>query len=260
MTSLARLATLGLALLAAACGGDAGEGGDTAVGDPVERALAAGARPAPDREQDASRRPGEIMRYFGVEPGMTVLDVYSGGGYYTEIAARIVGPAGRVVAHNNQAYLDYAADEIAARYADGRLGNVRRIHGPVTAMDIEPGSVDVALLILAYHDIYFRPPDGTWPEIDGPAMLARIREALVPGGTLGVVDHAGSPDITREEIGRLHRIDEARLVREIEAAGFELIGSSDVLRNPEDSHLLPMYDPQIRGRTDRLVLKFRKPE
>jgi len=256
-----RRATSLIALLLLLAGCD-GEGADDpgAASDPVALALAADARPVQDRERDAARKPGAVLAFFGIEPGMTVLDVFSGGGYYTEIAARIVGPSGRVVAHNNQAYLDYAADEIAARYADGRLANVQRLDGPVSGMEPEAGSVDVALLILAYHDIYFRPDDGSWPRIDGPAMLQRIRAALRPDGILGVVDHAGSPDITTTEIGRLHRIDEARLVREIEAAGFELVERSDVLRNPQDTRLAPMYDPQIRGRTDRLVLKFRKPE
>jgi predicted methyltransferase len=247
----------GLSLLVGCGDGPKEEEG---AGDPVSRSLTAEARPAADRERDATRKPGEVLGFFGIAPGMTVLDVFSGGGYYTEIAARIVGPAGRVIAHNNQAYLDYAAEEIAGRYADGRLANVERVEGPVTELAVAPDSVDVALLILAYHDIYFRPEDGSWPRIDGPAMLARIHAALRPGGVLGVVDHAGSPDITIGEIGRLHRIDEARLVREIEAAGFELIERSDVLRNPADTRLLPMYDPEIRGRTDRLVLKFRKPE
>jgi len=246
-------------VLAAGCGGERAADVEGA-GDPVQAALAAEVRPASDRQRDAGRKPAEVLSFFGIAPGMTVLDVFSGGGYYTEIVARIVGPSGRVIAHNNQVYLDYAAAEIAARYADGRLANVQRVNVPVTELAVEPGSVDVALLILAYHDIYFRPEDGSWPKIDGPTMLRRIREALRPGGVFGVVDHAGSADITTEEIGRLHRIDEARLVREIEAAGFERVGSSDVLRNPADSHLLPMYDPSIRGRTDRLVLKFRKPE
>ncbi|WP_405238769.1 class I SAM-dependent methyltransferase [Lentisalinibacter orientalis] len=247
-------------LLVAGCAGDDGDDPAAAASDPVSLALAAEARPAADRERDAARKPGEVLAFFGIEPGMTVLDVFSGGGYYTEIAARIVGPSGRVIAHNNQAYLDYAAEEIAARYAGGRLANVERLDGPVSDIEPEAGSVDVALLILAYHDIYFRPDDGSWPRIDGPGMLRRIREALRTGGILGVVDHAGSPDITIPEIGRLHRIDEARLVREIEAAGFELVERSDVLRNPQDTRLAPMYDPEIRGRTDRLVLKFRKPE
>ncbi len=246
--------------LVAGCGGE--ETGDTgtASSDPITLALAAEARPAADRERDAARKPGEVLAFFGLEPGMTVLDLFSGGGYYTEIAARIVGPSGRVIAHNNQSYLDYAAEEIAARYAAGRLANVERLDGPVTGIEAEAGSVDVALLILAYHDIYFRPDDGSWPRIDGRAMLQRIRETLRQGGILGVVDHAGSPDITTAEIGRLHRIDEARLVREIEAAGFELVERSDILRNPQDTRLSPMYDPTIRGRTDRLALKFRKPD
>ncbi|WP_405220455.1 class I SAM-dependent methyltransferase [Lentisalinibacter sediminis] len=253
------IALLTALLLVAGCGDDVADDPGAAGSDPVTLALAAEARPAADRERDAVRKPGEVLAFFGIEPGMTVLDVFSGGGYYTEITARIVGPSGRVIAHNNRAYLDYAAEEIAARYAGGRLANVKRLDGPVTGIEPEAGSVDVALLILAYHDIYFRPDDGSWPRIDGPGMLRRIREALRPGGILGVVDHAGSPDITTAEIGRLHRIDEARLAREIEAAGFELVERSDILSNPQDTRLTPMYDPGIRGRTDRLVLKFRKP-
>lgn len=247
-------------LLAVGCGEPQPADTPEAAPDPVAAALAAEARPEADRARDAGRKPGEVLAFFGVEPGMTVLDLFSGGGYYTEIAARLVGPSGRVIAHNNQAYLDYAAEEIAARYAGGRLANVARLNGSVTDLELKPASVDVALLMLAYHDLYFRPEDGSWPRIDGPAMLELIHRSLRPGGILGVVDHAGSPDITMEEIGRLHRIDERRLVREIEAAGFELVASSDILRNPRDGRLLPMYDPEIRGRTDRLVLKFRKPE
>lgn len=249
-----------LGCLLAGCGGGAPPEEPAEEVDPVDLALASEARPAADRERDAGRKPAEVMHFFGVEPGMTVLDLFSGGGYYTEIAARIVGPSGKVLAHNNQAYLDYAAEEIAARYADGRLANVVRLNGPVTGIDVEPGSVDVALLILAYHDLYFEPGDGSWPKIDGPAMLALVFESLKPGGIFGVVDHLGSPDITLEEIGRLHRIDEARLIREIEAAGFELADRSEALRHPEDNPVLPMYDSRVRGRTDRIVLRFRKPE
>ncbi len=249
-----------LGCLLAGCGGGAPPEEPAEEADPVDLALASEARPAADRERDAGRKPAEVMHFFGVEPGMTVLDLFSGGGYYTEIAARIVGPSGKVLAHNNQAYLDYAAEEIAARYADGRLANVVRLNGPVTGIDVEPGSVDVALLILAYHDLYFEPGDGSWPKIDGPAMLALVFESLKPGGIFGVVDHLGSPDITLEEIGRLHRIDEARLIREIEAAGFELADRSEALRHPEDNPVLPMYDSRVRGRTDRIVLRFRKPE
>ncbi len=259
------VACLWLSLAGTAGCGDADEAGgppdpESEAPDPIALALAAPARPPSDRERDGGRRPDAVLAYFGIEPGMTVLDLFSGGGYYTEIVSRIVGPTGRVLAHNNDAYLRYAAEEIAARYAEGRLGNVTRLDMPVADLSLEPGSVDVALLILAYHDIYFRPGDGSWPVIDGPGMLSLVYDALKPGGVLGVVDHAGNADITLAEIDRLHRIDEARVIREIEAAGFEPAGSSDVLRNPEDDHLRPMYDPQIRGRTDRFVLRFHKPD
>ena len=116
------------------------------------------------------------------------------------------------------------------------------------------------MLILAYHDIYFVDLNNGWPKIDGPKLLAELKKGLKPGGMLAVVDHyaeAGSP---RETGGTLHRIDPQIVISELEAEGFVLEGKSEVLRNMEDDYSKGMFDPEIRGRTDRFVLKFRLPE
>ena len=80
-----------------------------------------------------------------------------------------------------------------------------------------------------------------------------------PGGILGVVDHYAAAGSARETGNTLHRIDPEIVIAEIEAAGFVLEESSDILRNMNDDHSLNMADPKVRGKTDRFVLRFRKP-
>ena len=116
------------------------------------------------------------------------------------------------------------------------------------------------MLILTYHDIYYVDADNGWPQIDGAKFLAELKNGLKPGGMLAVVDHnaeAGSP---RETGGTLHRIDRQIVIDELEAAGFVLEASNDVLRNREDDYSKGVFDPGMRGNTDRFVLKFRKPD
>jgi predicted methyltransferase len=213
-----------------------------------------------DRAADVRRRPEVVLEFFGIEPGMTVLDLYSGGGYYTEIVARIVGEDGRVVAHNNTPYLEFSKDEIARRYTPGRLENVERLTAENNALELDEAAFDAVLMILAYHDIYYDDPAIGWAPIDGPEMLAEIRSSLKPGGVLGIVDHAAAPGAPASAGQTLHRIDPARLRAEVEAAGFVFEGESKALRNLSDDGTLPMFDPAVRGRTDRVIYRFRRPE
>lgn len=212
-----------------------------------------------DREKDARRKPAAVMEFFGISPGMDVLDMFSGGGYYTELLSRVVGPEGTVVAHSNEAYKQFVGEEATNRYADDRLPNVDILMAENTALQMPDQAFDVVMMVLAYHDIYFVDPDNGWPQIDGPAFVAELFDALRPGGVLGVVDHYAAAGSPTETGGTQHRIDPAIVVAELESAGFVLEAQSDVLRNMEDDHSLHMGDPAIRGKTDRFVMKFRKP-
>lgn len=89
-----------------------------------EAALAAPERSDADRERDATSKPAEVLAFFGVETGMRVADLFAGGGYYSEILSRVVGPTGHVTAHNNGPYAQFAGDEPADRLASDRLSNV----------------------------------------------------------------------------------------------------------------------------------------
>jgi predicted methyltransferase len=230
-----------------------------APSDPIDAAVANPDRPATDRDRDLNRKPAEVMRFFDVRPGMTVLEMFSGGGYYVEVLARIVGPEGKVYAHNNSAHRRFLADAIALRFRDQRLANVIRLDTEAEDIQLAPASLDGVFVVLAYHDVYVR-PDQNWPAIDRAAMLHAIFDALKPGATLGVVDHIARPGDDPAEIATaLHRIDEGVVIRDIEQAGFVLEDRSGILRNPADDYQKRVFDPQIRGRTDRFVLRFRKP-
>jgi predicted methyltransferase len=223
-------------------------------------ALTALGRPAEDVEQDAQRKPAEVLAFFGVQPGMAVLDLYAGAGYFTELLAAVVGPSGRVVAHNNTPYLDGTEAEWARRLADPqRLANVERLTAENNALELTPGGFDFVLLSAVYHDVYYVSEANGWAAIDGPKLLAELFASMKPGAVLGLIDHAAVPGSPAETGGTLHRIDPDIVKRDFAAAGFVLEAESDVLRNSGDDLGKGVFDPAVRGRTDRFVFRFRRP-
>ena len=216
-------------------------------------------RGATDKERDAGRKPAEVLEFFGIAQGMDVLDMFSGGGYYTEVLSRVVGSEGSVIAHTNQAYAGFVGEEATIRYANNRLPNVEILMAENNAFEFPDGAFDAVLMILAYHDIYYVSPNDGWPKIDGPKLLDAIFISLRPGGILAIVDHYAAAGSAPETGNTLHRIDPEIVIAEIKAAGFVLNGKSEVLRNMDDNHSLNMAAPEVRGKTDRFVLRFKKP-
>jgi predicted methyltransferase len=226
----------------------------------VRAAVASPDRSETDRADDAARRPGDVLAFFEIEPGMTVLDLLAGGGYHTEILSRVVGEQGRVLCHNNEPYIAFVGEALEERFAGGRLANVERIVADVNALALDPGSLDAVVFVLGYHDIYYAPEDGSWPAIDRDGLLARLYDGLRPGGVLGIVDHVAAAGSDPADTGnRIHRIDPALVRDQVEAVGFALEAESDVLRHPEDDHTTLVFDEVIRRKTDRFVFRFRKP-
>jgi len=225
-----------------------------------KEALADTSRLDGDAARDAGRKPAEVLAFMGVTPGMTVLDMFSGGGYYSEIISLVVGGDGQVVAHSNKAYLQFVGEEFVSRYAGGRLPNVDILMAENNKLRLDEDQFDVIMMGLAYHDTYWVNPDGGWPEIDRSALNAELFNSLKPGGVLGIVDHHAADGASTDSVADLHRIDRSIVVAELAAAGFVLEAESDILRNPDDDHTLGVFAPEIRGNTDRFVLRFRKPE
>ena len=192
---------------------------------------------------------------------MTVLDLGAGTGWYAEILARAVGPGGRVIAHNHPgARNTLRAEDFDARYGNGRLPNVEQLFERHSELELPRESVDVVLMSMVYHDTYWHRDGVDWGPIDRPALLGSLRAALKPGGIVGVVDHyAAAGRDPFESVMAAHRIDPAVVRRDFAAAAFEPDGESDVLRNPNDDYTLSVFDAAVVGRTDRFVLRFRKP-
>jgi len=190
-----------------------------------------------------------------------VLDFNAATGWYTEILARVVGPNGRVIAHNHPgARTTLPAEAFESRYGKNRLPNVEQIFVRHNDLHLPAGSVDVVLMSMVYHDTYWQRDGVDWGPIDRQALLGSLREALKPGGVVGVVDHyAAAGRDPFESVQALHRIDPDVVRRDFAAAGFVLDGESDVLRTPTDDYSLSVFDAAVVGRTDRFVLKFTSP-
>jgi len=209
-----------------------------------------------DRARNAQRKPTQVLEFLGVEAGDTVLDIWASGGWYTEVLSEAVGPGGRVYSQNPPGVLawrdGYYDNALSERLAGNRLGNVVRIDQAMSDGPIDAGSVDVALTALNLHDIYNG--DG---EDAAVAVLAAVLSVLKPGGVLGVVDHIG---VAGADNAALHRMQPEQARAAAIAAGFVIEAESDVLANPEDDHAKMVFDPGIRGNTDRFILRLKKTE
>jgi predicted methyltransferase len=222
-------------------------------------ALGSPSRPGTDSVDDPNRKPAAVLEFFNVQPGDRVLEMFAGGGYYTELLSLVVGEHGAVTAHMNTPMYGFVGEEFDARHAGDRLANVEVLWAENNALSLEADRYDVATLILNYHDLYWESEQFGWKRIDAPEFLAELYKGLRPGATLGVVDHyaqAGSPVDTA---GSLHRIDPAIVITDSESAGFELTGRSDLLLSGRDDLAISVFDPSVRGKTDRFAIRFRKP-
>ena len=227
---------------------------------PYAAAVASETRPEADHASDAGRNPEAVLEFFGIQPGDVVLEMWAGGGYYTELLAHVVGESGKVVAHANTPILSFAGDAHTERHADNRLLNAEILLAENNELALEADSFDAATIILNYHDLYWSSEEYGWVQIDVPAFLAELYKGIKPGGTLGIVDHQAASGSPADTGNTLHRIDSAIVIAELEGAGFVLEGESNALANAEDDHTTSVFDPEIRGKTDRYVLRFRKPE
>ncbi|TNE35865.1 MAG: methyltransferase domain-containing protein [Alphaproteobacteria bacterium] len=215
--------------------------------------LASTDRAEADRARDEGRKPADVLEFFGVTPGMTVLDLMAAGGYYTEVLSLAVGPEGHVYAQNPEFVLKFNnganALQLDERLANNRLPNAERLDSEFTDLGVENDSLDFVITALNFHDVHQY-------DLGVEALVDGVYRALKPGGVFGVIDHAGEPG---KDNPSMHRLEKQIAIDAMEAGGFEYVGESDVLANPEDTHDKMVFDSSIRGHTDRFVLKFRKP-
>ena len=208
------------------------------------------------RKLDEGRMPAAVLAFAGVKPGQTVLDFFAGSGYYSLLLARAVGPKGQVFAANPPGENDPKAWEPLA----GKVPQLHVMVAEIPQMQYAPRSLDLIFTNLNYHDLYWESEKYHFPRVEVPRVLASWFTQVKPGGHVVIIDHAADPGgDPREVTDKLHRIDPERVKTDMAAAGFVFESESNVLRRSEDDHSKLVFDPAVRGKTDRFMLKFRRP-
>jgi predicted methyltransferase len=213
--------------------------------------MAAPDRSDADRQADKRRDPVPFLAFTGLRPGMKVLDMGAGAGYSTELDARVVGPSGKVYGQNPPDFGERGKAAFAARLATPAMKNAVSLSQPFD--DPAPADVhdlDAITFLFFYHDT-------TYMSVDRAQMDRKLLAALKPGGVLVIADHAAKAGADISVGKSLHRIDEAVLRREVEAAGFKLVAEGAFWRHPDDTRDFTTQRPTAP--VDEFVLKFQKP-
>ena len=254
--------------------------------DQIKAIVAAPDRTAADRINDKRRHPEDILAFLAITPGITALDVSAGGGYTTELLARAIGPTGKVYGQSRprpaapppkptnaegnsnptvkadapppagpprpspEALADRTSRLVANNIAAAPIVAVVRPFEDPAPPELADGKLDLVTLMFNYHDLGFL-------QVDRAAMNKAVFKALKPGGFFVIGDHSGRPGTGISESGTLHRIEEAFLRKEVEAAGFKLAAEGNFLRNPTDPRDKNTPDPPMPK--DEFFLKFVKP-
>ncbi|HET9810498.1 MAG TPA: methyltransferase [Sphingomicrobium sp.] len=225
----------------------------------VSAAVASPSRSADNVKLDESRKPAEVLSFLGLGEGMHVLDLFGGNRYWAEIMAPAVGATGSVVVWEPSQFANDKTKTEFAAFASSQP-NAALIITPIEAPSLGANAYDFVMLNLNYHDTYWQSAKFGIPRVEPDEWLKVVYAAVKPGGIVGVIDHVANPnDDTRVTVEKYHRIDPAVVKADFERAGFVLDGQSDLLRNPADDHSKGVFDPAIRGKTDRFIFRFRKP-
>ena len=209
-----------------------------------------------DLRRDEPRKPFETFKFLGLTPGMTVMDVGAAAGYTTEMLAAAVGPGGKVYSHNRARVLYRYADGYYQRTMDERLADNRLPNVVLHVTEYDDlgldGELDLAFWGNNFHDYHYNEPG----EATALEVLLSIKTTLKPGGILGITDHIGAAGHDNRE---LHRIEPDIIRAALQEAGFIIEAESDLFANPDDDHSLGVYDEEIYLKTDRVLIRARKP-
>lgn len=223
----------------------------------MSAALEAESRPAADKARDANRRPQETLKFFGLQEDMRVLELLPGGGWYTRLLAPVLKDSGKLYVAVGTTGIEGGLlkepgfDEVEVASMKGeftRPEGSRRFD--INNMSLEVKRIDLALTFRNQHNLS---PSGR------AQMNQAVYKVLKPGGLYGVVDH------TRRHMGEdtsesWRRIDPVLVIKEVQAAGFELVDFSDLHHRPDDELRYEVGRKTVSGNTDRFTLLFRKPK
>ncbi|OAI52748.1 methyltransferase [Betaproteobacteria bacterium SCGC AG-212-J23] len=202
----------------------------------------------------------ELIRFARVDTGSTVIDVYPGDGDWTRLFSDIVGPEGRVYSFVPAEVAHFKNDPVGSMRAlakEAGRENVEAVSADLVALPEVTRPADVLWLHLFYHDLHtalIQKKGATAADFN-----RAVYERLKPGGSYVIVDHAAAAGAGAGDAQSLHRIDPASVREEVEAAGFALEAESSMLANKDDPHSIKVFDPSIKGETDRFAFRFKKP-
>jgi predicted methyltransferase len=224
----------------------------------IKAAVADSARPDADKQRDANRKPAETLAFADVKSGEQIAELIPGGGYFSRLFSKSVGPKGHVFALVPPRPANAPADApdrnapIKALAADPNYSNLSVTELAMGKVST-PAPVDLVFTAQNYHDLHNFP-------VDVVAFNKVIFDSLKPGGLYVVLDHSAEAGSALRDTNTLHRIDADVVKKEVTAAGFEFVAASNVLANKSDTRTGKVFDPAIRGKTDQFILKFRKPK
>lgn len=228
----------------------------------VMMAIQAHGRLAIDLEEDEVRNPAAVLEFANIWPGMTVVELEAGGGYYTDLLNHIVGKDGKVYMQNPPSFDVFLTEERMNKRlgVDGkRLANTEVLRADFGELGLADNSADVATWFLGPHEMFYT-VEGTDGMGDAQGAYTEAFRVLKPGGKFILMDHkaaAGSPESTG---GDTHRIDPALVQKRAEEAGFVLSETSDIHASKTDDYNLSVFDPKVRRKTDRFLHMYVKPE
>jgi predicted methyltransferase len=224
----------------------------------MKAAVADSGRPAADTARDENRKPAEMLAFAGIGPGKVVVDMLPGGGYFTRIFAKAVEPNGRVYAYFGAQYDERLKGQ--KKDPDNQFSDLKQtyknlgvVHGPLPQF-VTPQAVDVVWTSDNYHDMHNKAY-----AMDVNEVNKAVFKSLKPGGYYVIVDHKAADNAGDDVTEKMHRVKETTVKQEVEAAGFKLVAEGHDLAYPSDDGSKPVFDSNIRGKTNQFMLKFQKP-
>ncbi len=220
---------------------------------PIAAAVADAGRPAADKERDANRKPAEVVAFAGVKPGMVIAELGPGGGYYTRILAKAVGPNGKVLALLTPAaaarpQVKENFDKLTAEYP-----NIKVVTVDYTAMGALPEKADLFWTTENYHDFH------NGPTANIAALNKAVFDNLKAGGIYYVEDHNAADGAGLEATSKVHRMDVAIAKTELTGAGFKIDAEGTALKNPADNRAAANSEGGAHFVTERFMLRAKKP-
>jgi predicted methyltransferase len=220
--------------------------------------LADPGRPPADKNDDAARKPAEVLAFAQIRTGDTVLEMEAGRGWYSDILSTAIGSSGKLIVQYPPEF-NYGDAAYKARVDAGRLKNATITVTAFDKLQASDSSVDKVLWILGPHEIYFTPRNAQAGVLGNvQKTYAEIARVLKPGGVFIAMDHAASAGAPSSTGQTIHRVDPAVVLAAAKAAGLEYIDKSDVLANPADDRSKMVFDASVRRHTDQFLLRFRK--